>query len=259
MSISILIGTYGTLESPGNQSYLDLCLKSLEAQTFKDFDVNIVSSGSYRPEINSTLSIRHFHSDEQTHFPKAVTMAYEMSHAKSKNILLLNDDTILSKTCLSEMYQCLEEYDVLLNPLSNCDNGLFYLRPIGIRDDTQQPFQLDRRQYTIGSMPRSNLPELVIENTIPTERTLIFPHMVAFYCTMMRRSAWSRLGGIDPEYKMGFDDLDMCARASKIGIRPTILTSAFCFHFSGISADKHITPQDREFNLNRFQAKFSSK
>ncbi len=81
----------------------------------------------------------------------------------------------------------------------------------------------------------------------------------AFFCTAMTRKTWNDVGGIDTALKTGQDDLDFCLRAMEVGIRPYVCLDAFVFHYSGSTADIHLTDDDRSFNINHFNEKWKSK
>ena len=55
-------------------------------------------------------------------------------------------------------------------------------------------------------------------------------------CMMIRRSAWTRLGGFDPRFFMYSEDADLCARARAAGLGAALIPAAEFTHEEGASA-----------------------
>ncbi len=242
MKLSILLASFGEQ----SQRYLNLCLNSLKAQTFQDYEIVSVSSGAFKPWYDSEIikKLRPYHSDERLHFPSAIAKAYELSNPQSEAILLLNDDVILQRDCLEKLYNVATHMPVLVNPRSNCDdNGRYYI--------SESPFR--KLQYRIDEM--ESLCDQVInyENTYPF--TLIKQPMAHFYCTMMQRKIWQHVGGIDIHLRTGFDDQDFSHRANKLGYYSCVAMQAYALHGSGVTADLHLSNEDRQFNEEYFKTK----
>ncbi len=236
--ISILLASYG----PQSQKYLDLCFKSLEAQSFQDFEVIHVSSGDYEPQMKWGTDDKHYHSWPRLHFPAAVAKAHELSNPKSEFIMLLNDDVILTKHCVSQLYTAARSGPFLVNPASNCDdNGRFYWRYFD---------KFSKLQYRIEEMEQ--IYHAVVDFVPDQNFLLVKQPQVHFYCTMMQRRIWDVVGGIDANLKTGFDDADFCLRAQEFGVVPVIAMHAYALHGSGVSADLHLSQEDRAFNQKYF-------
>lgn len=255
--LSVLMGTYGTKENH-NQRYLDLALKSLERQSFQDFELILVSSGSHRPtDITGPLALRskHYHSDEQIHFPAAMKQAYSLVSDETDKILILNDDVILSRTCLESLYGYPD--DMIANPLCNSDLGRRYILNLGfVCEDGKRHLSYTKPQYVYEEMAE-NFEDIV-------ERSKIYPvgfliqEWIAFFCTMISKRAYEKIGGIDPIFKTGKDDLDFCRRAKAKSIIPVIDMGSFVFHFGGATADKHLTNEQRTFNEEYYKEKWAN-
>lgn len=262
--LDILLASYG----PHSQPYLNACLKSLERQTFKDFKGYLVSSGDFKPQIDTSLSnFKHLHYSKRHHFPEAIQEAYNYSKRQDASdlIMLLNDDTILGKETLEKMVQHFRlnmnnfshlNERLILNSLSNCDNAKFYLLKLGFKKRDFE-FIFESNQYKMSDIE----PHIddIIENPFTYSFGRIFVQMVCFYGTMMTRKLYESVGGICPEYKTGKDDLDFCLRAKNIGARTEIALDSFIFHFSGISNDIYVTEEDKLFNQNLFNERFKAQ
>ncbi len=240
--LSILLASYGSQ----SQRFLDLCFRSLEAQSFKDFELIWVSSGEFKPTYPGEYVFRGtaHHSPERMHFPAAISKCYELSDPKSEYLLLLNDDALMAKTCIEKLYYVASRVSGLVNPRSNCDdNSRFYY--------TNSPF--NKLQYKIDEMEQLADQAINFEDNYPF--TIIKQPMIHFYCSMLSRKIWEATGGIDINLKTGFDDQDMCIRADKKGHPSLVAMHAYCLHASGATADEHLSQNDRNFNQEYFNQK----
>jgi GT2 family glycosyltransferase len=79
---------------------------------------------------------------------------------------------------------------------------------------------------------------------------------VSFCCAMVRRSAWSEVGGFDERYFPAYyEDLDLCLTLSERGWKVVYEPTAVVQHAEGGSASRHF----RDFVSRRNQAKFVTK
>ncbi len=253
----ILVICYG----PGCQKYLDDCLKSIERQTDKNHKVYVISSGDYNPQTQLSTSMdvssKHFH--QRMHFPEAVNEGVKLT--RSENILICNDDIIMQKDCLKTLVEEIEKHpDRIINPTSTCDNGRFFDLPLGFK---MRGFLhlFDANHYTHDQISPHYVHEIInsmhiLNPMVPGEMIVKY---AAFYCTMMKRSTWNTVGGIDTKLKTGQDDLDFCLRAKAHGISSFITHKALAFHYSGASADIYLTKEDRQWNIDYFNKKWESK
>ncbi len=248
MKLHIYMASFG----PQSQKFLDLAARSLEAQTFQDFDVTLVSSGEFVPTFPKKYA--HYHSDDHLHFPAAINHAHEKSKHKDYDlIMLLNDDTILSATCIEEVVKTVEMSDVIASPMSSCMNGRFYQAPLGFitADGKQVPYT--KNQHSFEEI-KDYVDDIIYRSAIHSPK-FWYVHHVCFFATIMRRTTFEKLGGLDQTFLSGFDDEDACIRARKFGVLSGIVTNAFVFHFSGATASDVLTQEDRDFNLNYFKQK----
>ncbi|HEX3540112.1 MAG TPA: glycosyltransferase family 2 protein [Acidimicrobiales bacterium] len=58
-------------------------------------------------------------------------------------------------------------------------------------------------------------------------------------CFLIRRQAWTALGGFDPSYFMYMEDVDLCWRAARAGWRVVYQPRAEVVHAQGVSAETH--------------------
>lgn len=244
--LSILLAHYD--DDGSMQNYLDACLRSLGAQTFRDFELVLVSSGKYKP----TVTIQgHHHSEERLHFPAAIKKAYELSDKSSEYIMLLNNDTVLHKDCLQVMMNTMKAFDqeVILNPLCNSDShGFFYHAVTGsVINGTLKQYQY---QHSYEDM-KDDI-DNIINHSFVYPLAIIRLDFAPFYATIMKRSTYDKVGGIDERYLTNRDDYDFSLRARKFGIKCFAALHAFVFHFGGRTTSKTKTEAEEKFNNDLF-------
>lgn len=250
-TVSIVIATY----LKDNQAYLDKCLESIKRQVWEgdfSFEVILVSSGEHIPTVPEYIT--HYHSDVRMHYPEAINHGVKLTNPESRYLMLLNDDTILARHTLATMaYKC-SVGPVILNAMSNCDNGWMYNARIVLKNGIDE-MHLSKRFYTLHELDRFH--EAIMHHPRGADILLRVPY-VCFYGTMMPRYVWNSVGGLDPKFKTGHDDEDFCMRAARLSISSFIDLESFIFHFGGVSANAVITDAEREENKEYFKSKWGS-
>lgn len=241
MRVSIICVTY--LES--NQPYLDLALKSIKNLDFPkdEIEVIVVSSGEYKP---FTHGFTNYHSDTRMHFPEGVN--YGVSLAKGDNFLIINDDVILTRDSLANICRVGENRELVLGPISNCDNYWHYNLPFVYQKDNGY-VAVDKRFYRLNEWPDHN--EMMNAQSFQGPGVW-FKEFICFYTVFIPRVVWNKVGTLDGEYKTGQDDLDYCKRAYRSGIACGIVSNALVWHFGGVASSQVLTDEERAFNIKKY-------
>lgn len=105
MKLNIIIPNYN------GRRFLAACLSSLKKQTFTDFDITVVDNGSsdhslywlseHYPDVH-TISL-----SKNTGFSTAVNIGIQQT--KSPYIMILNNDTILTPSCITNLIHTIEK------------------------------------------------------------------------------------------------------------------------------------------------------
>lgn len=244
-----------------SKAYLDACVESIKRLDYPQelIDVVIVTPMWFQPEYENCRTIHPCFGSY--HNPVAINFGAAQCAYDSKHILFLNDDVILTENSLKKMVLIAGDNDVIIGPISNCDNyGLF---------DADLPLGLNKRQYRMEEI-ESKL-EAMMNADLPTGpvRT-IRPHTLYLYANLIPRKVWTRVKngttpesiGFDENFKTGFDDTDYCIRSRNAGVFLVIATDVLIWHCSGTSAD--VTMGDlkselREQNERYFRQKWADK
>lgn len=249
-AVSVVVCTH--LEE--NRKYLDACLNSLEAQKGIDFEVILVSSG-YLPD-GLPKWLRHLHVDESLGWSEKVNAGVELSDPVTKYLFTLNDDVILSKHALATMVRKAGDSAILLNPMSNCDNGWVYHARITLEDPiTEDKKLLTKRFYTYEELDGWQRAIMLHK---PGADILLTVSQICFYATLIPRKVWNQVGILDPLCKYGYDDEDYCRRAAKFGIPSLIDLESFVLHFGGATSSKTNTQEMKDETVNYYRAKWAN-
>lgn len=273
--LSIVMVTY--LEE--NFRYLCLAIDSLSRQKGVDFELILVSSGRFNPNVDhipktNLLNLRHHHSEERLHYPSAINYGMKLIRDSSKYVMMANDDLIFTKDSLLKLMDSFdilkdsngEEMPLILNPLSSCDNHWAFWSPLKLITEEGESIGLSNRFYRYDELKdhfelimNSMHYDPIYKNFYPWMLINRSSEYIAFYCTTMQRRVWDLIGELDSNLKTGFDDNDYSRRARQHNIPLAIAVHSFVLHFGGATADIALTEQDREDNVIYFTNKWNLK
>jgi GT2 family glycosyltransferase len=80
--------------------------------------------------------------------------------------------------------------------------------------------------------------------------------IVTAACMWIRRRVFEELGGFDPGYRNGFEDVDLCLRAGEAGYEVHYCAGCVVHHFESVSPGRF--QHDRE-NVDRYRDRWSSR
>ena len=89
----------------------------------------------------------------------------------------------------------------------------------------------------------------------PREDYLAWPAVTAA-CCLVRRAVFAELGGFDEAFRNGFEDIDLCLRASARGYRHFVANRSVIYHHVSASPNRR---QHEEENLALFRARWRGR
>jgi len=126
--------------------------------------------------------------------------------ARGEFLALLNNDLILTPQWLEPILNAHRAY----GPRAGLVGNVQINAATGVLDHAGISINLKGKPEHISSLPyRSRWPLLK-----PRHRRVV---AVTGACVVLRRSLWEKLGGFDPAYLNGCEDVDLCLRASAAG------------------------------------------
>ena len=238
-----------------NRRYLDLCLEAVLRSKAVDFEVICLADSETCPVVPERVTLIWDRAlDTAT---KKVHHGIKFAHPESKYFLLLSDDVVVSEWMLHVMVADLAGRDWILNPMSNSDYGSRYVLNDRLSDpkfEHERPIPL---HASIEDMEEWR--EALITHSSPYIHAplVIKQDWVCFFCTLIPRTVWEKVGGLDPALEVRHNDEDFCYRAGRLNIPSLISMAAFAFHFGSRTLDQSVHPGEKEAATQYFQRKWS--
>ncbi|HVE66927.1 MAG TPA: glycosyltransferase, partial [Thermoanaerobaculia bacterium] len=239
--VSIVVVTYNNLEMTQR------CVESLYAWTeWPNFEVIVVDNASSdgtpdylreaektRPRFEAILNA------ENTGFSRACNQG--MSRASGEYLVLLNNDTVVSRGWLSALVRHLRRDSTIgiIGPVTNAI-GNEAMIPVGYDD--------------VGDMPRWAAAFVRDHDGESFDIT-----MLAMFCVAMRRSVYDEVGPLDERFGVGmFEDDDYSLRIRQAGYRVVCAEDSFVHHWMKASFSR-LSPVDYQNLFERNRGLFEEK
>ncbi len=206
---SIIIVTYNQL------AYTQQCLDSIQMRTDEPYELIFVDNGSTDGTVDYLKTFLDTHlieNKENRGFPAAVNQGIQV--AKGDNILLLNNDTLVTTGWLQKLLTRLHAApDIgLVGPVSNSVSGPQQI-PVTYSDLSG----LDGFAWEWGKQYAGQSVE---------ERRLVG------FCLLFKQELIKKIGLLDERFGIGcFEDDDYCRRAREAGYQTLIAQDSFVHHF----------------------------
>lgn len=242
MDISIIIVTWNTRE------LLRRCLESVEATLqHLSYEVIVVDNastdGSPAMLRERFPSVDLIENDENRGFGAANNQALRIM--KGRYALLLNSDTLLTESAVSELFTYLERHpDVAMacGQLLNAD---------GSRQNSIAAFPT-----LLTLMTNTPLLEYLFPRRFPSKRRRyaapVEIESAIGACLLVRKSAIDAVGMFDERYFFFFEETDWAYRMRQVGWKIGHVPTAFIYHFQGQSIGRNL-PSRIAFYRSRYQ------
>lgn len=203
--------------------YTQTCLDSLRFRTDEPYELIVVDNGSTDGTVEGLRSqsdVRLIENAENRGFPAAVNQGLQI--ARGENVLLLNNDTILTTGWLRRMLDVLHSDPAigLVGPTSNRVSGAQQIPVNYAHLADLDGFAWDRRRRLV------ERGEPIVQET---------DRLIGF-CLLFKREVWNAIGGLDERFGIGcFEDDDFCLRARQARFRAVIAKDSFIHHFGSVT------------------------
>lgn len=221
--ISIVVLTYNNLKC--NKGCIDSILRKT---AYPAYELIIVDNASTDGTVEWLKEL------DQKHLPNVTVVLNKenlgfaagnnvgMKLAKGDYVVLLNNDTLVTRGWLSGMVKHLEN-DEALGMCGPVTNSIGNEAKIRVDYFDKEGLELFANRYTF-----EHLGELWQD-----------PGVLALFCTMIKRGVIDKCGYLDEAYGRGmFEDDDYSWAARKAGYRIAIAEDSFIHHFEGMSFKK---------------------
>ncbi len=218
---SIIVLTYNQLE------YTKQCLASLQKYTEEDsYELIVIDNASTdgtREWLQQQKNLKLLLNDENIGFPKGCNQGIALANSQN-DILLLNNDTVVTTNWLKNLKTCLESDSRIgaVGPVCNqnenrqgtdfCYSTLEQLQEIALKNNISNPEKWEEKAFLIG------------------------------YCLLIKREVVNLLGDLDEAYTPGYiEDNDLSLRIIQLGYRLMLCHDTVIHHFLGTSFRKDLT------------------
>lgn len=222
--------------------FLLRCLESLEKSTNVDLDIYVVdnasSDNSLEKAIKKFPKVNFIKNQENLGFSKAHNQI--LRKIKTEFILILNPDTEVSSDAISKMVLFLEK-----NPKVGALTCKLVLENGKLDWASHRGFPTPLASFMYYFLKDDSLYHL-------SKKSLDTPHEVdaisgSFFMT--RKSVLEKVGLFDEDYFMYAEDIDLCYRIKKAGLKIMYVPTATTIHHKGVSSglkkhSQHVTTAD---------------
>ena len=208
------------------------CITSiLEKSTYDNYEIIVVENNStteeifdYYKQIQENPNIRVITYEGDFNYSKINNLG--VSHAQGDYILLLNNDTqVITLDWIEELLMYAQRGDV-----GAVGAKLFYedrtIQHAGVVLGLGQHRTAGHSHYRVSSNNLGYMGRLCYAQNVMA---------VTGACLMMRKEVFDKLGGLDENFAVSLNDVDLCVRAWKAGYINVFTPFAELYHFESVS------------------------
>lgn len=214
MITSIIMLTYNKL------GYTKKCIESIRKNTKRNiYELIVIDNGSNdgtKEWLKKQNDIIVLYNDKNVGFPKGCNQGIEL--AKGDNILLLNNDTVVTKKWLDNLTKCLYSSEKIgaVGPVSN---SCPYYQSI------------DTKYSSIVEMNKFALKYNASDSSKWEERLKLIG-----FCMLIKREVIEKIGLLDERFSPGnYEDDDYSIRIVNAGYELMLCKDTFIHHYGGVS------------------------
>ncbi len=228
---SIIILTYNNLD------YTKECIKSIKKYTEKDtYEIIVIdnfSTDDTRKWLKTQKNIKIILNEENLGFPKGCNQGIKIAN-KNNDILLLNNDTIVTKNWLKNLKTCLHSNNNIGAAGAVCNHSE-NLQGLDIKYNDFNEMQI-----------------LAEKNNISNSEKWEEKAFLIGFCLLIKREVINKIKSLDEEYSPGYvEDNDLSLRIIKLGYKLMLCHDCFIHHYLGTEFRKDLNKFYPILNKNR--------
>lgn len=245
--VSVVIPSAGKVIDTDNRqlNVLENCIQSILQSTYRHFEIVVVDGYDIPEAIIANLKkwtaeagidFKLVRCADPFNFAQRINLG--ATTANGQFVLLLNDDTeVRTPDWLESMLEFAQQEEIgavgakLLFPNGNIQHaGVMVLE-----GNAGHAF------YNVdGAHPGYFCSNVVNRNYLA----------VTAACLMLRRNLFHQLGGMDEQFPLNYNDVDLCLKVHQAGYRNVVTPYAQLIHYESVSRSAGLNPKEWE-NLNR--------
>jgi GT2 family glycosyltransferase len=245
--VSIVIPTAGQRREVRYEevTLVSHCVRSIvEKSTYDDYEIVCVADASTDPALLDELDeigagrLRTVRYEEPFNFSAKVNLGAE--HSDGEHLLLLNDDMeVVTPDWLQRMvmYSSIPEVGAVGGRLLWEDGRLQHAGVIfqrGLPGHVYRGFPGSYKGYS--------------NNVVVAENFLA----VTGACLMTAREHFERVGGLDPEFPVNYNDMDYCLKLRANGLRVVYDPDTILYHFESSSRSSDVEDWEKRLLVERW-------
>lgn len=228
---SIIILTYNNLEY--TKDCIESIIKYTEKNTYEIIIIDNFSTDDTRKWLKAQKDIKIILNEKNLGFPIGCNQGIELAK-KENDILLLNNDTVVTKNWLSNLKTCLYS-DKKIGAVGAVCNHNENLQGINITYN-----DLDEMQ------------KLAEKNNLSNKEKWEEKAFLIGYCILIKREVINKIKTLDEKYSPGYvEDNDLSLRILKLGYKLMACHDCFIHHYLGTEFRKDLTKFYQVLNKNR--------
>ncbi len=218
-------------------------------------EIILIDNGSQPPleKLIDKRDIKILRFEKGISFSAAYNAAFKI--AKGKYILIINDDTFMVNKSLDKMVTFAERQDIdVLGPkLMDRNNKMQFQARRGEQTPTAmflyglKLYKLFPRSHTLGQYPMSYFND---DEIIPVD-------IISGSCMLVKREVINKVHGFDDRYTFFSEDIDLCKRIRKMGIKIYYNPFINVIHLGGESFKQ--VPLKFLFHIHNSYLKYAKK
>ncbi|MEB3180137.1 MAG: glycosyltransferase family 2 protein [Nostocaceae cyanobacterium] len=222
------------LQGERSISYLENCICSIqELSIYRNFEIVVVDGYDISEEILEKIAapnVRLVRCAEPFNFSGRINLG--AAAAKGDFLLLLNDDTkIITPDWLESMIEFAQQKEIgavgakLLFP----DGKIQHAGVMILNGNAGHAF------YGYGGEHIGYFCSNIVNRNYIA---------VTGACLMMRQEVFQELGGLDEEFPLNYNDVDLCLKAHQAGYRNVVTPYVQLIHYESVSRDGGVKPSE---------------
>jgi O-antigen biosynthesis protein len=233
--------------SNGHLCLLENCIRSIEkSSTYRHFEI-IVVDGFDIPEIVLknivTENVHLIRCANKFNFSERINLG--VAHAKGEHLLFLNDDTeVITPDWLEFMLELSQQKEIAaVGAKLFFPNGTIQHAGVTILNGNPgHAFYGYEREH-----PGYFCSNIVNRNYLA----------VTGACLMMRKEVFEELGGLDEDFPLNYNDVDLCLKAHQAGYRNVVTPFVELIHYESVSREEGLKPGEWEKLNNKWKHYFN--
>lgn len=249
MKVCVIIPTYWDAFDRALQN----CLTSLIRSKGIEIEIIVMSACLKKPIVPDGIKVVEVPRDIM---PDTLYNAgAELASKDTTHFVFANDDVIVSQYAIAMMASFCNENPIMLNPISNCENGGSFFADFQLRNEAGQLME-NKRQYKLEEVFGF---EESIMNYPAGYNAAFLSSFLCMYFTMISVKNYQLVGPPDGHYKLGITDLDYSLMVKEKGLMCMTHLGAFVFHHSGLTTNETHASRDQSGNISYFNEKWKWK